>query len=158
MLSDDLVGYHFRYPDHYEVEREKIREFAAAVKATDAPFHDDDAAVGLGFPGLLAPPTFASMLGYLAQTGMFDAAGIALTDAQIVQVDQEFKYLRPIHVGDSLYADVTVQSIRHAHGTDLIVLKTVITVGDGAAVQETYTTLAGRSEENGESGFSDGTA
>lgn len=158
MLSDDFVGYHYRYPDHYAVEREKIREFAGAVKNTDAPFHDDASAAELGYDGLLAPLTFISVFGYLAQTSMFEAAGVVLADAKIVQVDQELKFLRPVHGGDRLYADVTVQSIRHAHGTDIIVLKTVFADGDGVAVQETYTTLAGRSEENGESGFSDGTA
>jgi hypothetical protein len=34
----------------------------------------------------------------------------------------------------------------------------VFTDEDGQIVQETYTTLAGRSEENGESGFNDGAA
>jgi len=29
---DDLVGIHYRHPDHYEVGREKIREYAVAVK------------------------------------------------------------------------------------------------------------------------------
>ena len=33
-----------------------------------------------------------------------------------------------------------------------------LTNQDGQVVQEAYTTLAGRSEENGESGFNDGSA
>ena len=51
-----------------------------------------------------------------------------------------------------------MHSYRQAHGTDIIVTKNIISNHDGELVQETYTTLAGRSEENGESGFSDGTA
>ncbi len=51
-----------------------------------------------------------------------------------------------------------MDSVRQAHGTDIIVTKNVITNQNGKVVQETYTTLAGRSEENGESGFNDGTA
>jgi len=34
----------------------------------------------------------------------------------------------------------------------------LISNDEGDVVQETYTTLAGRSEEDGESGFNDGTA
>ncbi len=149
---------HYRYPDHYEVEREKIREYAVAVKNEDPPYHDDDAAKALGYQGLLAPLTFISVFGYTAQTAFFANANIGIRDAQIVQVDQELKFLSPIQVGDKLYCDVYVHSVRQAHGTDIIVTKNIITNQAGELVQETYTTLAGRSEANGESGFSDGTA
>ena len=57
-----------------------------------------------------------------------------------------------------LYCDVYVDSIREAHGTQIIVTKNIITNEDGDIVQETYTTLAGRAGENGEEGFSDATA
>lgn len=149
---------HFRYPDHYEVEREKVREYAAAVKNDDPSFFDEVAARDLGYPALLAPLTFISVFGYKAQSAFFANANIGIQDAQIVQVDQELKFLQPIQVGDKLYCDVYVHSIRQAHGTDIIVTKNIVTNQDGEVVQETYTTLAGRSEENGESGFNDGSA
>ena len=66
--------------------------------------------------------------------------------------------LVPIKAGDTLYCDVWVDSIRKAHGTDIIVTKNIVTNEKGDVVQENYTTLAGRSEEDGESGFTDGTA
>ncbi|MBW8712295.1 MAG: MaoC family dehydratase N-terminal domain-containing protein, partial [Mycobacterium sp.] len=72
-------------------------------------------------------------------------------------VDQELRILQPIRAGDRLYCDVSVHSLRQAHGTDIIVTKNLITNEQGEAVQETYTTLAGRSDDAGE-GFSDGTA
>ncbi|WP_197378204.1 (3R)-hydroxyacyl-ACP dehydratase subunit HadA [Mycolicibacterium mengxianglii] len=157
-LSENIVGMHYRYPDHYEVEREKIREYASAVKNEDPAFFDDDAAEKLGYQGLLAPLTFISVFGYKAQTAFFANANIGISDKQIVQVDQELKFLQPIQVGDKLYCDVYVHAVRQAHGTDLIVTKNIVSNQDGEVVQETYTTLAGRSEENGESGFNDGTA
>ena len=45
---DSLVGLHYRYPDHYVVGREKIREYAVAVKNDDESFHDEKAAADLG--------------------------------------------------------------------------------------------------------------
>ena len=52
-----------------------------------------------------------------------------------------------------------VHSIRQSFGADIIVTKNIITNQDGEVVQETYTTLAGRTGEDGEEGgFSDGTA
>ena len=148
---------HYRYPDFYEVGREKIREYAVAVKNDDPAYHDEKAAADLGHSSLPAPLTFISVFGYQAQTAFFAQANIGITDAQIVQVDQELKILQPIKAGDRLYCDVWVHSVRQAHGTDIIVTKNVITNEQGEAVQETYTTLAGRSDDSGE-GFSNGTA
>ena len=156
---DDLVGVHYRHPDHYEVGREKIREYAVAVKNDDESFFEEKAAAELGYDALLAPLTFISVFGYQAQLAMFQANNIGITDAKIVQVDQELKFLRPITAGDRLYCDVYVHSIRHAFGTDIIVTRNIVSNDNGDVVQETYTTLAGRSAQDGEEGgFSDGTA
>jgi hypothetical protein len=146
---------HYRYPDFYEVGREKVREYAVAVKNEDPAYYDESAAADLGHESLPAPLTFISVFGYTAQTAFFANANIGIHDAQIVQVDQELKILLPIKVGDRLYCDVYVHSYRQAHGTDIIVTKNIITNDRGEAVQETYTTLAGRSDDSGE-GFSDG--
>ena len=157
-LSPQIVGMHFRYPDHYVVGREKLREYAVAVKNDDPAYYDDAAAAELGHASIPAPLTFISVFGYQAQTAFFASANIGITDMQIVQVDQVIKFVKPIHAGDKLYCDVYVDSVRQAHGTDIIVTKNIISDDDGDTVQETYTTLAGRSGEEGEEGFSDGTA
>jgi acyl dehydratase len=157
-LTGNIVGMHYRYPDHYEVEREKIREYAIAVQNEDASFFEEDAAAELGYKGLLAPLTFICVFGYKAQTAFFKHANIAVEDAQIVQVDQVLKFQRPIVAGDRLYCDVYVDSVRQTHGTQIIVTKNIVSNEAGDVVQETYTTLAGRAGEDGEEGFSNATA
>ena len=157
-LSSKIVGMHYKYPDYYEVGREKIREYAIAVKNDDAAFFDDKAAADLGHDGLLAPLTFISVFGYQAQSAFFENANIGIQDAKIVQVDQELKFLHPIKAGDRLYCDVYVHAMRRSFGADIIVTKNVVTNQAGVVVQETYTTLAGRAGEDGEEGFSDGAA
>ena len=150
---------HYRYPDHYIVGREKIREYATAVKNEDPAYFDDEAAADLGYDGLLAPLTFISVFGYQAQSAFFASADIGIKDAKIVQVDQELKFLAPIKAGDRLYCDVYVHSIRQSFGADIIVTKNIVTNDDGHVVQETYTTLAGRTGDEGEEGgFNDGVA
>jgi N-terminal half of MaoC dehydratase len=149
---------HYRYPDHYVVEREKIREYAVAVQNDDTSFFQEDAAAELGYKGLLAPLTFICVFGYKAQSAFFQHANIAVEDAQIVQVDQVLKFSKPIVAGDRLYCDVYVDSMRESHGTQIIVTKNIITDEAGDIVQETYTTLAGRAGEDGEKGFSNATA
>ena len=146
---------HFRYPDHYEVGREKIREYAAAVKNDDPAYYDEQAAAELGYCGLLAPLTFISVFGYQAQSAFFANANIGIEDAKIVQVDQELKFWLPIKVGDRLYCDVYVHSVRRSFGADIIVTKNIITNAAGDIVQETFTTLAGRAGDDGGEGFSD---
>jgi acyl dehydratase len=148
----------YRYPDHYVVGREKIREYAVAVKNTDPAFFEEKAAAELGYGALLAPLTFISVFGYQAQSAFFAHANIGTTDFNIVQVDQVLKYRKPIKAGDRLYCDVSVHSVRRAFGTDIIVTKNVVTDEDGELIQETYTTLVGRAEGQGEEGFSDATA
>ena len=158
-LRKDLIGLHFKYPDHYEVEREKIREYAVAVKNDDGAFHDEKAAADLGYEAILAPLTFISIFGYQAQLAMFKSNNIAIADEKIVQVDQELRFLQPIKAGDRLYCDVYVHSIRRSFGADIIVTKNIVTNEKGDVVQETYTTLAGRAGELGEEGgFNDGAA
>ncbi|OBK22684.1 (3R)-hydroxyacyl-ACP dehydratase subunit HadA [Mycobacterium asiaticum] len=156
-LSEDIVGMHYRYPDYYLVEREKIREHATAVQNDDPAFFDDKAAAELGYEGLTAPLTFICVFGYKAQSAFFDYANIAISDEKIVQIDQVLKFRKPIVAGDKLYCDVYVDSVREAHGTQIIVTKNIVTNDAGEIVQETYTTLAGRSGEDGE-GFSDASA
>ncbi|OBH85458.1 (3R)-hydroxyacyl-ACP dehydratase subunit HadA [Mycobacterium scrofulaceum] len=157
-LSESIVGMHYRYPDHYVVEREKIREYAVAVQNDDAMFIEEKAAAELGYGGLPAPLTFICVFGYKAQSAFFKHANVAVHDAQIVQVDQVLQFKAPIVAGDILHCDVYVDSMRVSHGTQIIVTKNIITNEAGDVVQETYTTLAGRAGEDGEEGFSDATA
>ena len=157
-LTKDIVGMHYRYPDYYEVEREKIREYAVAVQNGDAWYAEEGAAAELGYKGVLAPLTFCCVFGYQAQTAFFKHANVAVQDAQIVQVDQVLKYFKPLVAGDRLYCDVYVDSVRVSHGTQIIVTKNIITNEGGETIQETYTTLAGRAGDDGEEGFTDATA
>ncbi|MDG5481365.1 (3R)-hydroxyacyl-ACP dehydratase subunit HadA [Mycolicibacterium gadium] len=157
-LSEQIVGMHYRYPDYYVVGREKLREYAVAVKNEHPAHHDEDVAAQLGHSAIPAPLTFISVFGYMAQLAFFENANIGISDMKIVQVDQTLKFRKPIHAGDTLFCDVYVDSVRQAHGADIIVTKNVVTDDKGEVVQESYTTLAGRTGEEGEEGFSDGTA
>jgi len=156
-LADRLAGAQYRYPDHYDVEREKIREYARAVKAADPASLDLRAAADLGYDGLVASLTFISVFGHMAISGFFEHCGVTTDDAQIVQVDQKIEFYRAIKEGDRLFCDVSVESVRRAHGTDIIVTQQVVTNQAGEIVQKTYTTLAGRAGE-GDKGFTDGVA
>jgi acyl dehydratase len=145
-LSPDIVGKAFRYPDHYEVGRETSREYARAVKNTDAAYFDDEAARALGYDAIVAPLTLMSIFGYRAQLAFFEHLGVPIFDEKIIQSEQSFKFLRPIQAGDMLYCDIVIDSLRQAFGADVLTLRSRITNQHGDTVQEDYTIMAGRSE------------
>jgi hypothetical protein len=107
---------------------------------------------------LPAPLTFISVFGYQAQAGFFASADIEINDANIVQVDQVLKFVKPIKAGDRLYCDVYGDSVRKSFGTDMIVTRNVVSNEAGETVHEAYTTLVGRSDGEGEEGFNNAIA
>jgi acyl dehydratase len=146
-LSPDIVGMTYVYPDHYEVGREKIREYAAAVRNEDAAYFDDAAAAALGHDAILAPLTFISILGLKAQMAFFEHHNIPITEEKLVQAEQGLTMLRPIKAGDKLHCHIRLESLRRAFGADVLTIRSRITNQDGEIVQEDYTTMAGRTED-----------
>ena len=147
-LADRLAGAHYRYPDHYDVEREKIREYARAVKAVDPASLDLRAAADLGYDGLVASLTFISVFGHMAISGFFEHCGVTTDDAQIVQVDQKFHFHRPIRVGDALTGTMHIESVDERFGADIVTTRNVCAELDGTVVMEAFTTLMGHEGDN----------
>ncbi|OZC90905.1 acyl dehydratase [Rhodococcus sp. 06-412-2C] len=139
-----MVGSHFRVDDFYEVGREKIREFARAVQDSHPAHHDEDAAKGLGYDGLLAPLTFVSLLGIMSQTRMLQEVITGYDPSQILQTDQRLEFHRPLQVGDRIFCDVYLESFRQMSGSDIMTTKNIITDQNGDLVQTTWTTIVAR--------------
>jgi acyl dehydratase len=82
-----------------EVEKGRIRQFAAAISESNPIYFDDAAALAAGHPAILAPPTFGFTLSILhPQTFDFKAMGLEL--ARILHAEQRFNFGAPIHAGD----------------------------------------------------------
>jgi acyl dehydratase len=139
-----MVGHHYRVDDYYEIGREKVREYARAVQDYHPVHWDEDVAAEFGYDGLLAPVTFVSLVGILAQQKLFEQIVTGYDLSQIMQTDQTLEFHRPIRVGDRLICDVYLHSFRQAFGGDIIVTKNIVTSRD-ELVLTTYTTLVGRS-------------
>lgn len=139
-----MVGSHFRVDDFYEVGREKVREYARAVQDYHPAHHDEDAAKGLGYDGLIAPLTFVSLLGIMSQTRMLKEVITGYDPSQILQTDQRLEFHRPIQVGDRIFCDVYLESFRQMSGSDIMTTKNIITDQNGDLVQTTWTTIVAR--------------
>lgn len=139
----ELVGVTFRLRDHYEVGREKVREFARATR-NDHPVHlDESAAAAHGYPGLLAPPTFVALLGGAAQAALAVRLGDCdLTSA--VQTGQVLDYHRPVVVGDRLTSNISVHSVRAAFGGLLLDVSNKVTDRHGEPLITAHTSFIAR--------------
>jgi len=144
--AEAMVGHHYRVDDYYEVGREKVREYARAVQDYHPVHWDENVAEEFGYDGLLAPLTFISLVGILAQDRLFKTVVTGYDPSQIMQTDQVLEFHKPIKVGDQLVCDVYLDSFRRApRGADIIVTKNIVTDQNDELVQTTWTTLVGRS-------------
>lgn len=142
-LKIDTRGMIWRYPDSFVVGREKIREFAKAIKAEDPASFDEDAAVELGHDSLVAPLTFTSTVGTLVQQDFFRNIDTGFTAMQMVQVEQKFIYHKPITAGDKVYARMEICSVNERFGAVIATTRNILTNDAGEVVLEAYTTIMG---------------
>jgi len=147
-INTDILGMSWEYPESYVVGREKVREFAKAVKADDPACLDEKAAAELGYDGLVAPPTFVTILGKLVQADFMRKVDTGYETLQMVQVDQRFVFHKPILAGDVLHARMEVESVVERFGADIVVTRNTLTNGHGELVMEAYTTVMGHEGDN----------
>jgi acyl dehydratase len=147
-INTDILGMVWDYPDSWVVGREKVREFANAVKADDAACLDEEAAAELGYDALVVPLTFVTILAKLVQADFMRKVDTGYDTMQIVQVDQRFVYHRPILVGDVLHARMEIESVVERFGADIVVTRNTLTDNDGEVVLEAYTTVMGHEGDN----------
>jgi acyl dehydratase len=147
-INTDILGMSFEYPESYVVGREKVREFAKAVKADDPACLDEKAAAELGHDGLVAPPTFVTILGKMVQADFMRKVDTGYETLQMVQVDQRFVFHKPILAGDELHARMEVESVVERFGADIVVTRNTLTDDAGEVVLEAYTTVMGHEGDN----------
>ncbi|WP_394278814.1 MaoC family dehydratase N-terminal domain-containing protein [Microbacterium sp.] len=111
-VNPELVGRTYPPTAPYLVGREKVREFARAVFATDPQHHEPAAAQALGYADVVAPPTFAMVIQDLTLQQLLAEPGSGIVLERTVHAEQRFRYSRPIVAGDELTAALTVTGIR----------------------------------------------
>lgn len=143
--ADGIIGTHYRYPDYFEVGRQKVREFAMAVQ-DDHPTHfSESEAEAAGYTGVVAPLTFLAVAGRRVQLEMFTKFDIPINIARVFHRDQKFKYHRPLVNGDKLFFDTYLDSVLESHGTVIAEIRTEITDADGEPLITSVVTMIGES-------------
>ena len=137
-VDASFVGHTYPPTAPYRVSREKIREFADAIKDPNPAYRSPDAARALGHPDVIAPPTFPIVL-TLPAGGQFlhdPASGIDYT--RVVHGDQRFVHERPVHAGDVLQVETIIDDIKTMAGNEVVTIKALVRTVDGELVSTVY--------------------
>jgi acyl dehydratase len=145
-LDPSFAGRTYPPTAPYLVGREKIREFAAAIGAADAAYHDPDVARSLGHPDVIAPPTFPVVVTWAANRQLIDDPELGLDFSRVVHGDQRFAYARPVAAGDELVCVNTVEEILSRGGHDFMTTRTDVSTSAGEPVVSVWSKLVVRGE------------
>ena len=146
-INPELAGRVYPAQEPYLVGREKIREFAAAVKATHPAHFELAAAAELGHSDLLAPPTFAIIVAQRADAQLINDSESGIDFSRVVHADQRFTHHRPIIAGDELLAELHVDTVRAMGGGAMISTRAEITTTAGDKVATTVSSILVRGED-----------
>ena len=133
-VNPEIVGRAFPPTTPYLVGREKVREFARAVFATDPQHVDPEAAQALGYPDVVAPPTFAMVVQDLTLQQLLAEPDSGIVLQNVLHAEQRFRYSRPIVAGDELTARLSVTGIRTLGGNAMVTSDAEITDAEGGHV------------------------
>jgi acyl dehydratase len=146
-VNPDLQGRTFPPSAPYLVGREKVREFARAVFATDPASFDLDAAQAAGHTDLVAPPTFPVVVQQLTLDQLLADPDAGIDFSRVVHGDQRFTFARPVVAGDELTGTLTVTSVKTLGAHSMVTAETVIADAAGETVVTATSTLVVRGDE-----------
>src|ERR1700759_4091645 len=146
-LEQSFIGRTYPPTEPYLVGREKIREFARAIGATDAEYHDPAAAQARGYADVLAPPSFQVIDSMGSSRQFIEDPELGLDYSRVVHGDQKFTYVRPVVAGDSLVCRNTIEEITSRGGHDFPPARTDVLTGPGEPVHPAWSKLVQRGAE-----------
>ena len=133
-INTDYIGRTFEPSEPYEVSRVKIAEFAEAIGDPNPLFRDRGAAQAAGYPDVIAPPTFAIVISSAGLAKLMADPGLGVNYAMIVHGEQSFTHHRPLHAGDVVVSQSTVESIKQIRSMTTLATVTEIRTVDGERV------------------------
>ena len=145
-VNPAYAGREYPATEPYQVVREKIRDFADAVGAAHGAHRDVGVARSLGYPDVIAPPTFAVVIAQRAEQQLIADPEAGIDFSRVVHAEERFTHHRPIHAGDRLVTVLHVDAITERAGLSMVTTRAEIAADDGAPVATVVSTLAVRGE------------
>ncbi|WP_174535990.1 MaoC family dehydratase N-terminal domain-containing protein [Micromonospora chalcea] len=145
-LDPSFVGRTYPPTAPYQVGREKIREFATAIGATEPAHHDPEAARSLGHADVVAPPTFPVVVTMAASQQIVEDPALGVDYSRVVHGDQRFAYTRPVVAGDELVCVSTIEEVTTRGGHGFLTTRTDVSTVDGEPVVAVWSKIVVRGE------------
>jgi acyl dehydratase len=142
-LNQSLKGKTYRELT-FEVERDRVNQFAMAVGEDDPRFTDPEAAKAEGFPEQVAFPTFPTVLQILTSAQVVVDEELGLDYSRVVHGEQAYDWRRPIVVGDRLRVAPRIADIYAKGPNEFLVIEGEIIDAVGEVVCVARTTLLSR--------------
>jgi acyl dehydratase len=143
-VNPDIAGRAYAPAPVYEVGREKIAEFAAAIGSHDPAHRDPEAARALGHPDVIAPPTFAIIVAMRAESAVVQDPEAGIDYSRVVHGEQRFTHHRPIVAGDRLVATPHVDGVREAGGHGMVTTRVEIATEGGEPISTAVSVIVVR--------------
>ena len=143
-INTAYVGRTFDPSAPYEVSRVKIAEFATAIGEPSPLCRDRAAAQAVGYPDVIAPPTFAIVVAVTGSAKVTFDPGLGVNYAMVVHGEQSFTHHRPLHAGDVVVSQSTIEDIRQLGAMTTLTTVTEIRTVAGEHVCTARSTLVER--------------
>jgi acyl dehydratase len=133
-INPEYVGRTFEPSEPYEVSRVKIAEFATAIGEPSPLCRESAAAQAAGYPDVIAPPTFAIVITSAGNAKLISDPDLGVNYAMVVHGEQSFTHTRPLHAGDVVVAQSTIESIKQVRNMTTMAMVTQVRTVDGEHV------------------------
>jgi acyl dehydratase len=143
-INPAVIGRTYPPTAPYHVGREKIREFAQSLNDGTPVYQDAEAARALGYPEVIAPPTFPIVLTTPALHQVVHDPDVGIDYSRVVHGEQRFVHTRPVRAGDVLQVEVTIEDVRAAATNHIVIAAAEVRTVDGELVVTAYSTIVAR--------------
>ena len=144
-LNREALGRTYTAEGEFEVSREHIRRFADAIGDPNPAYRDRAAAQALGYPDVVAPPTFLTTIGLsLRGPNPISDPDVGVDYSRVVHGEQRFVHHRPVHPGDVLTAVTTITDVRAVGSNEILSLEMEIRTTAGELVCTGYNVVVSR--------------
>jgi acyl dehydratase len=129
-------------PATFEVEAERITQYADAIGAENDVHRDAEAAKKAGFRDVVAPPMFAVVYSAPAMGPAILDPDVAINLPAMVHGGQEFEWGEPVCAGDVITTTAKCNEIYEKDAKGFYVFESISTNQDGAeTVRATWTNI-----------------
>lgn len=145
-LNTDYAGREYPPAGPFPVTREEVVAFAEALGSTVSAHRDTAAAQELGYPDVVAPPTFAVRLAQRCEAQLVQDPEAGIDFSRVVHGEEGFTHHRPIVAGDVLTGVLHVDRIREAGGHGMVSTRVELADDEGRPVTTVTSTIVVRGE------------